>query len=1211
MDDDYERRWEEDRDVIDIATTVKEELARTHSWKQTQADTENLRKDLNAQDKSWVVKAELERKFSIKSAKEAEKIAMMEHQTDDRHEAVVEQLSRVSSRKMVNSMVESERQRRLDEDKQLEDQEKASRETVRLQVNVDVENERQRRVERGIPTDEPLFESVCRIANELLRSQNQKSADKLVDDEKYYRVIQDVKLSVMEQLERFVNQKTASEDWMNEFECRMTTEKQKQVMNELNRCFVKLQVLEEEHIEQRRRSLADEDYPLGRSIEERSLLNRAVISYFNRKVSEKMFLNEQETQVNVERFRDVLFCLNRTVNQRNADRDMDSEQQRRLMSAWYENKVVPDVGAAGRLRENIKSQEACRQECIDSSQSDLIRRSSNQALLDTLSAVERLGNQKLANQMMDEEQKVRVMERKKSDVMIQLERYAAGKKADRGTADQMALVNHGMIQNRVLEQLLLRKRILIVVAKTEKERAERMEQQRMEAPESFVDILEQVIRLGNQKNVNEQSNLEQERRILMQRAAKVHDSVVRKVAQTNASKEVSMEQVRRIAVENTNKTIQALERYMNQKMADSQADTEQQRRIHEDVRDVLDSGRDELLSTIERRGNQKTVDAQADEEQENRVLHDRLNRVLIDLVRKINCLRADNDAEDERVRRVTIEKATVVMDQLLLHHRKLMVIDQCETERQGRMQVNEIQRREEFSDFFQVLTQVERRYNQKSADNSSELERQYRVLKVSFAATMEQLERKSNQKAADLLMDVEKARRIVQGLFEQVRQELDRRVNVELVARLADQERLDRIQHISQIYSDEHSLMNEEFLRKLNWQASERLLKFEKVYWKQVDVASSMHEQLVRSANIQRVTEAIEVEQARMKHVTLSRRLHEELISKDSLRSLLSQITLEKTERVLNAATNAMRFAKASKGYLNDIATASPKLVLNKRLYLQEDFDQACDILKNKVTVSMQMNEEQRDRVFDILEEQATGELSRKKSQIDVKFAVDEEKHRRMMEDVEGKHREDDERFFNQKVADFIADVERDARVMENAPPRERPSYLAELLGPDGEYTLVTQAEVSSPRPRIKEFTEADVAFREAFLVEQERRLKEDLMVAWQEAIERRMNQRSADNASELERIRRVHQNLKSDMFGELDKKMAVLLVDKLATNEQHRRIEEADSMDKFEMEKRKLIKDLCRLQIEEERQRQVKLKRPLFHWPTLDTLQTHPLLKK
>lgn len=1083
------------RRTIDQRGEVAEELTRRASWRSAKELIAEEAQRRDVETKTTIVNEQLQRTMSQKMAsrmldEEKQRRVVLAMASD-----VLAELERRANAAEADRAMTEEFERRVAQESALQQQENSERTANQIRANEDMDNEKKRRESVGLPTQEAAFGQLSWFANEVVRAINKSAALLGEDEERRRRMMEDLRSQVAGDLQRKLNARKADRGSEAERVRRIASDKKIEVMCELTSRADRKLASELSEAERRRLVAANEDFPYGRTSENKSQILEKIHSRQSLLTALKAEEDARKEYALADIYHKVAEEVCFRVNKAAALVAQENERSERVARAKFIGNVVPEIEARGRFKSILEQVRAAQEDLTKAMPESLRLRAEDPNVGSLLEDIIRHGNQQEARRLADEEKTRRTAENRKLDVLDDLQRVIAQKNVSSEVSLESARANHMRKFELAREQAAAEARWKDLSCFIAREQSE----EKTDAPHSptLKEILEyvrsDVERLGARREVAQAVKEEQERRTQAARGEDVFPGVIRAVNQREATRACILEQHQRVARLKGEDVLSELSRRALQNAVRAQTETERSYREagmkDELLRRSNSANFREVLDEIQRESLRNEVLRQMDLEQSERVNRDRLGWVISDLERHLNRLRAANDAEMERCRRVGANKTHAVLDELVRYHNRMIADGLVCNEQARRVRDMDVERnrRASFLQFYDILEQVERKYAQQVAIRDAELERDARMTQETFAKVLTQLIRTAAQKDADFAMDAERVLRMAQEAFEAVNVEFKRRVNAQAADKAADQERLDRIRRLSEdasvlvnVMASPIPMVHEQLRRKASWKQSKAAYEEEQTQAEVRERGVSVREELLRIAAVKEVEAAIELERQRLLHIERTRAVHEEMARARSVKLIHAAIEQERKERIATAATTAMKFALTAANYQRDIPCAAATLrrqreerqliyeeqnqqqvsspvsrakvsslerlltqsennavpiVEEQHRRMMKDLDQGSDEhiarLMNRHLASMLSDEEKSRRVSEMLEEDSAAEFERHRAQLEAAFEISVEKHARTQAVAESSENLDEERRIRQEWAKYVSDEERRRRIYE------------------------------------------------------------------------------------------------------------------------------------------------------------------------------------
>ncbi|GBG26247.1 Hypothetical Protein FCC1311_024682 [Hondaea fermentalgiana] len=1103
------------RKAIDQRSQVGEELTRRASWKALTQQMAHEEQRRSVEDQADAVRVELQRKSSFKAASRMYKEEQQRQVVLAMASDVLSELERRANAAVADEAMRKERARRIDQEAARQRAEMAERLANQSRADVDSDAEKKRRTDAGLPTEEAAFARLSWFANEVARAINKTKAVQSADAERERRIFDELRLQVASDLERKLHARTADATSEQERQRRVADSRKLEVLGELSRFSNRKLVCKLALAEQKRRVAADEDFPFGRDTSPRSNLLRKVRSYHSHRVTLKAEEEARQEYAWADLQSRVAQEVCFRVNKATALAEEEAERIERSTRATFDDYVVPTIASRGRFQDILEQVRAAQADLVAAMPETMKRRAQDSSVSSLVEQLTRVGNQRLACRLADEEKTRRTAETTKLDVLVDLVRAVARRTASHETALEASRASHARSFALVCSQAAAKARRSELRASLEQEQEQQQQQVQAAQPgrgaqDPLADVLADVERLGARRAVAAAVKEEQRRRTQFALGEDVFAGVVRAVNQREAARACDLEQHQRVARLRGQDVLVELERRVRGALAAAQADVERAEReaamSEERVRRANSAPLLAMLEELRRERTRQEVLRSMDEEKEARVTQERLATVVGDLERYLNRLRAINEAEMERSRRVAQIKTRAVLDELERFNNRVLAADQARQEQARRIRDMDVERnrRNSFRHLYEILEQIERKYAQLQAIREAELERERRAAEEAFSQVLEELVRRFWQKNADAAMDAERVLRISQEKLRALNEEFARRVNAQAVDRAADLERLERLERLA---CDPTVLLDlsvsqlprtlEELRRKASWKASKQAYEREQAVAITIDRGVAVREELLRRAALQEVKGAIEQESQRLQHVSLQQLVLEEMLREQRAKGARLAIEVERANRTSNAASDAIQFARLAATFqpqiphaaravqnakassihptstvssaetvTSTVGEAKPALtsavvaapIPERRAQVDGlddlDLERAARVV-NGYLASQLCDEEQARRVSQEQREICLEKLQRKCAQLEIAHAVEMERlgllHQEQIE-----HEDlDDERRSNREWASFVSEEERRRRVMEAdlgvTNRRPRPTHLEAVLSADCE----------------------------------------------------------------------------------------------------------------------------------------------------------------
>jgi len=733
---------------------------------------------------------ELVRKASLKEVDRLVRGEQQRHMVMQFASQVFRELERRANILAVKEAAEEERKTRILETSAMHDKENEEREVNQKLAAEWTEDERHRRVEAGLPTHEPFFERMSWVASEIVRALNQSAALRSADDERQRRISEEIYRRVLSDLEsKFIHEKVLHEEKLERIR-RVTVDRKLEVMQSIESEAKRQEAAALEETERTRRSASMHDFPFGLTSALKSSLLEQVLSRNSKMETERANEIAREeyriAELQIEVAREVCDRFTRSM----VIESEKMEQAERVAQDKMRNQVLPQVEAAHRWKQLTLEIKAAQEELIKDMDEHLKKRASDPHFSEMLIEIERLGNQRWAQKAIELERERRVLAEKKESALLDLQRKVSQKQIQADIENEKAAANHKRKMELVLDQATYKQRLRAVADLVEAHRNELESEGTSHAVAA--EILEEIERLGNQKEALKAADGEKERRVILALHGDVMSDLERRVTQRVVAEDVAMESARFKHSHSFRMILEQAIYSTRGKEASSAFEQERQHRAEQESNKAID---DELLEDIQRLGNRKASLAKMKCEQTRRTQEWRRGEINEALLRALNQRQASADADFEAARAQFHFRSTPVVTDVFREGQRREAVRLMECEREERireMEKEQISRRENYK-LKCLLEELGRFCNQNSVKAATTHEQQERINRNKLEMVVSDLQRELNRLGAINEAEMERARRINLDKTKFVLEELERFHNGVRASAQADEEKARRM----------------------------------------------------------------------------------------------------------------------------------------------------------------------------------------------------------------------------------------------------------------------------------------------------------------------------------------------------------------------------------------------------------------------------------
>lgn len=454
---------------------------------------------------------------------------------------------------------------------------------------------------------------------------------------------------------------------------------------------------------------------------------------------------EQQRRTTEHKMKSVCEELVRTVNRKEVLSSMRNEQIERITFD-----MVKEV--CEELRRVIAQKQA--NVAFDQARSERLNETTPQSTderNEVLLALQRMGNQTRAKDLMEMERAARVSRDNVHRVCEELRRSVQQKSAAQNADDEktrrIAFNKH---RHEVCEEIrrVGSRREATQGAEKERQLRTSSESQYWVTDAAAIskakhDVNADILKRGNICTAQNAAELEQQRRVIEQSMKEVCEELVRTVNRNIVTDITAVEQAQRICRDQTHEICNELRRVIARKFAIAMLDEEQKRRGSFASPSVSDAHRS-LLDDIEQKGNQNRAIEVMELEREHRIHEHNMKSVCEEIERAVNINIAREATLIEQSQRVVRNMIHEVCDELRrTSNRKRVLKFTNESRLNSSMHIPEIDdtRRS-------VLDQIERLANQRDAIEIMEKERNARIHEDRMHDVCDQVRRHVSKKKA-------------------------------------------------------------------------------------------------------------------------------------------------------------------------------------------------------------------------------------------------------------------------------------------------------------------------------------------------------------------------------------------------------------------------------------------------------------------------------